>query len=164
VPAAIYQFERFILDDVQGMLLTAEGVEIPLRAKSFELLRLFLENAGRLLSREEIMRTMWRGIVVTDDSLTQCVGDLRRALKDDEAHLLRTVKKRGYMFAAEVKRTGPVKRHSGGTVVPEPAPIARSVIWQESKAGRALQGWAVAKVLTLGRHDDSPGWPRRGDR
>ena len=47
--AAIFQFEDFILDLMRGALIDPNGAEVPLRAKSFKLLRLFVTNAGRLL-------------------------------------------------------------------------------------------------------------------
>src|SRR4051812_15941575 len=149
MPDATYRFQGFVFDGPRGALLTTEGVELPLRAKSLELLLMFIKNAGRLLGRDEIMREIWRGLVVTDDSLTQCVCDIRRALGDDEARLLRPEKGGGFVLAGEVGRPARASLHSGGTAVPPPLSIGRSVVWQESKAGRALRSWAVARVMTL---------------
>ena len=148
MPDAIYRFDRFVLDLAKGALLTTDGTEVPLRAKSFALLRFFVENPGRLHSRTTLMEVIWPGVVVTDDSLTQCVGDIRCAL-GDAAHMLRTLTKRGYLFDAEVRReTARIFRRG--------RPIEEQSLWHESSnAGRALRGWAVAKVLTLGR-DDGP--------
>jgi DNA-binding winged helix-turn-helix (wHTH) protein len=148
MPDAIYRFDRFVLDLAKGALLTTDGTEVPLRAKSFALLRFFVENPGRLHSRTTLLEAIWPGVVVIDDSLTQCVGDIRRALRD-AGHMLRTVTKRGYVFNAEVRReTARIFRHG--------RPIEEQSLWHESSnAGRALRGWAVAKVLTLGR-DNGP--------
>jgi TolB-like protein len=104
-PAAlgsVYQFEGFVLDLVRGALLDANGVEVSLRAKSFELLRLFVNNAGRLLDRETINRAIWADVVVTDDAITQCVRDVRRALGDNDQSIIRTVPRRGYLLTVEV--------------------------------------------------------------
>jgi predicted ATPase/DNA-binding winged helix-turn-helix (wHTH) protein len=100
VPAA-YRFGRFALDLQRGVLL-ADDAERTLRAKSFALLRLFVENAGRLIDRDEIMRVVWPGVFVTDDSIAQCVRDVRRALGDDGQQFLRTLPRRGYRFIAPV--------------------------------------------------------------
>src|ERR1700677_5085231 len=101
-PVAIYRFAGFALDIRRGSLLTATGEERSLRRQSFELLRLLMENAGRLLDRDTINRAIWSDVVVTDDSMTQCVRDIRRAIGDDAQRILRTIPRRGYLLAAEV--------------------------------------------------------------
>ncbi len=98
----IYRFDRFTLDPVRGALLAAGGTEVALRPKAFTLLRQMVENAGRLINKDEIMATVWPDVIVTDDSVTQLVKEIRRALGDEEQRLLRTVPRRGFLFAAEV--------------------------------------------------------------
>src|SRR3954451_5839643 len=104
---AAYRFDRFTLDLARGALLAEDGSELPLRPKSSALLRLLVENAGRLLDRDAIMAAVWPDVFVTDDSITQCVRDIRRALGDEAGRLLRTVPRRGYVFEAEVSRADP---------------------------------------------------------
>ena len=99
---AAYCFEGFVLDLRRGSLLTAAGAALPLRRQSFEMLRLLVENAGRLLDRDTINRAIWADVAVTDDSMTQCVRDIRRAIGDDAQRILKTVPRRGYLFAADV--------------------------------------------------------------
>ena len=99
---AVYQFEGFVLDLVRGALRDPKGMEVPLRAKSFELLRLFVTNSGRLLDRETINQAIWSDVVVTDDAITQCVRDIRRVLGDEQQRILKTVQRRGYIFGALV--------------------------------------------------------------
>jgi DNA-binding winged helix-turn-helix (wHTH) protein len=101
-PCVGYRFGSFLLDVEQGMLLTADGKEIPLRPKSFALLRLLVENAGRLLSKEQIMESLWPSIFVTENNVTQCVHDIRGALGAEAHQTLRTRPRRGYFFAANV--------------------------------------------------------------
>src|SRR5665213_310162 len=96
-----YTFDRYVLDLQRGVLLVADA-ECALRPKSFALLRLFVENAGRLIDRDEIMQAIWPGIFVTDDSIAQCVSDIRRALGGKGQQFLRTVLRRGYRFTAPV--------------------------------------------------------------
>jgi predicted ATPase/DNA-binding winged helix-turn-helix (wHTH) protein len=96
-----YQFDDFTLDIRQGCLLKA-GVEVKLRPKVFEALQLFVEHPGRLISKQELMQTVWPDAFVTDDSLVQCVLELRRALDDSHQKLLKTVPRRGYVFTPEV--------------------------------------------------------------
>lgn len=92
------RFGRFILDLRRGALL-ADGSEQPLRSKSFALLWHLAGRPGQLVGRDEIMEAVWPGTYVTEDSITQCIRDIRRALAE-EAHLLRTLPRRGYVLAA----------------------------------------------------------------
>src|SRR3954467_3290949 len=108
-PCRAYRFDRFVLDLRRGALLALDGVELQLRPKSFTLLQLFVENAGRLLDRDTIMGAVWPDVFVTDDSITQCVGDIRRAFGDEAQRLLQTVPRRGYLFATEVSRIEPIR-------------------------------------------------------
>ncbi len=99
---AAYRFEGFVLDLMRGALLTTTGEEVPLRRQAFELLRLLVENAGRLLDRDTINQAVWPDVTVSDDSITQCVRDIRRALGDETQSILKTVPRRGYLVAAKV--------------------------------------------------------------
>lgn len=99
-----YLFAGFMLDLVAGRFF-AEGEEVSLRPKSFALLTFMVRNAGRVVSKDELMSVLWPDVTVTEDSLTQCVRDVRRALKDDRAAMLRTVPRRGYMLDIEVRST-----------------------------------------------------------
>src|ERR1700693_545408 len=103
--SAAYAFGRFTLHLDRGVLL-ADGAECALRPKSFALLRLFVENPGRLVNRDEIMETIWPGVFVTDDSIAQCVSDIRRALGDSDQRLLRTLPRRGFLFTPRPSRGG----------------------------------------------------------
>jgi DNA-binding winged helix-turn-helix (wHTH) protein/tetratricopeptide (TPR) repeat protein len=101
---ASYLFDGFRLDPVRGMLFDAEGTEVRLRPKPFALLRCLLDNPGRLFAREELLETLWPGVIVTDDALTQCISELRRALGDRAVAILRTVPRRGHTLASTVTR------------------------------------------------------------
>ena len=80
---AAYHFDRFTLDLGRGILLGDGGAEVPLRPKSFALLHLLVVNAGQLLSRDAILEALWPGLCVSDESITQCVHDIRCALGDE---------------------------------------------------------------------------------
>jgi len=99
---AIYRFDRFTLDLVRGMLLAEDGSELSLRPKSFTMLQHFVANAGRLVDRDELMQAVWPGVFVSDDSIAQCITEIRRALGGDGQRLLRTIPRRGYRLAVPV--------------------------------------------------------------
>ena len=92
-----YFFGQFVLDLERGCLVR-EGNEVKLRPKSYELLRYLVERHGRLFSKEELIHAVWPDSFVTDDSLVQCVVDIRRALDDESQRYIKTIPKRGYIF------------------------------------------------------------------
>ena len=90
-------FGRFVLDLERGSLHSG-SVEIPLRPKTWAVLRFLAENPDRLVSKDELLEAVWPGLIVTDDTLVQSISELRRALADGGARLIVTVPKRGYRF------------------------------------------------------------------
>jgi TolB-like protein/DNA-binding winged helix-turn-helix (wHTH) protein len=97
-PARV-RFGRYVLDHQRGCLFAGDR-EITLRPKTFEFLRYLAGNPGRLVSKDELLAAVWPNVVVTEDSLFQCVAELRRALQDHDQHLIKTVQRRGYRFEA----------------------------------------------------------------
>jgi TolB-like protein len=91
------RFRGFSLDAERGTL-TRDGNVVPLRRRSFELLSYLARHAGRVVPKSELMNAVWRDAVVTDDSLTQCVKDIRHALGESGRDTVRTVSRRGYLF------------------------------------------------------------------
>ena len=63
-----------------------------------------VENAGKLVTRDELMQAIWPGIFVSDESIAQCVMDVRRVLGDGEQLLLRTLPRRGYLLEGLISR------------------------------------------------------------
>ncbi|MBX9777465.1 MAG: winged helix-turn-helix domain-containing protein [Xanthobacteraceae bacterium] len=95
-------FDRYVLDLERGCLLAGDE-EVSLRPKTFEVLRYLVGNAGRLVSKGELIHAIWPTVTVTDDSLFQCIAELRRALQDNDQRLIRTVQRRGYRFEGAVQ-------------------------------------------------------------
>ena len=100
-------FDRYVLDLGRGCLLL-DGSEIALRPKTFAVLHYLIENAGRLVSKDELFAAVWPNLTVTDDALVQSIGELRRALGDDGPSLIRTVPRRGYRFESAVSVLAPI--------------------------------------------------------
>ncbi len=101
-PVTDYRFCGFALDPARGVLHRPDGAEIGLRPKTTDVLCHLARKAGQVVSRDELMEEVWPGVVVTDDSITQCIAEIRRALGEEGAQLVRTWPKRGYTLAAEV--------------------------------------------------------------
>jgi TolB-like protein/DNA-binding winged helix-turn-helix (wHTH) protein len=86
-----------VLEPARVLLRAPDGAETTLRPKTFELLALLLARPGELVTRSQILDALWPDLFVSDDSITQCVGELRRAL-GAEAARLKTLPKRGYLL------------------------------------------------------------------
>jgi DNA-binding winged helix-turn-helix (wHTH) protein len=99
-----YSFEDFTLDLDRGCLQRA-GQEVRLRPKSFEVLKYLVEHPGRLVSKNDLMHAVWSDAFVTDDSLVQCLIEVRRALGDESRRYIKTVPRRGYIFELQVSES-----------------------------------------------------------
>jgi len=93
------KFGRYVLDLHRGCLLL-DGREVTLRPKTFAVLHCLVTHPGQLMGKEELLEAVWPNLVVTDDTLVQSIGELRRALGDTGARLITTVPRRGYRFEA----------------------------------------------------------------
>lgn len=107
-----FHFEGCTLDLRRGSLLRGDR-DVELRPKSFELLRYLVKNAGRLVSKDELIARLWPNVTVTDESLTRCVSDVRIALDDHAQRMIKTVPRRGYMFAAAVSARATIAEPPG---------------------------------------------------
>ncbi len=96
------RFAGFEIDQRRSELRRADGEAIKLRPKTFDLLWLLAVNPRRILSKHELMAAVWPGVHVSDDSLFQCIRELRAALGDDKRQLIRAVSGRGYLLEADV--------------------------------------------------------------
>jgi DNA-binding winged helix-turn-helix (wHTH) protein/pimeloyl-ACP methyl ester carboxylesterase/class 3 adenylate cyclase len=100
----IYKFGKFSLDAVERVLF--DGTEtIALTPKAFDTLLLLIRNGGHVLSKEEIMETVWADSFVEENNLAQNISTLRKILGEgaDGAKFIETVSKRGYRFVAPVE-------------------------------------------------------------
>lgn len=101
----LYEFGEFRLDTKEKVLMRGEEA-VALTPKVFELLSVFVENSGRLLEKDEMMRKIWADSFVEESNLTFNVRQLRIALGDTVQNpaYIKTVPRRGYRFIAAVKQ------------------------------------------------------------
>lgn len=137
----VWCFDRFELDVDRGEFRSA-GECIALRPKSFALLCQLVAHPARLISKEELLDAVWPNVVVTDDSVTQCIGDLRSAMGDRAQLLIKTVPRRGYMLDAKVNRLAPVMQPVGSE--PE-APMSTA----QGRFGQRGHGRWVSAALAI---------------
>jgi len=100
----VYRFDDFLADP-ETWRLSRDGEEIHLEPVVLELLIYLIQNRERLVTRHELMDTVWGDTVISESALTKAVARLRKALDDDSAapRYLETVRTRGYRFVAEVE-------------------------------------------------------------
>src|SRR5262249_36839435 len=100
----IYEFGDFQLDLGRQALLR-DGEEVTLTPKVYSLLVIFVENPGRLLSKDELIKLLWEDSFVEEANLNVNVSALRRALgeKPNDDRYVVTVPRRGYRFVADVR-------------------------------------------------------------
>jgi TolB-like protein len=84
--------------DYPSACLRRAGLPLQLRPKSFDVLAYLSRNRGRLVSKAELIDHIWGDIAVTENSLVQCIKDIRQVLNGDSQFEIKTVPKRGYLF------------------------------------------------------------------
>ncbi len=139
MPGATYRFGRFTLDIPRGLLLGPDGA-VALRPKSFALLQLMARNPDRLLSHDEIASMVWPETTATDESIVQCVRDIRRVLGADANTLIRTLPRRGYVLVSAVPPEAIADRPMLEVQPVAPVP--------DNAAGRALAESLTEEVMT----------------
>jgi Tol biopolymer transport system component/DNA-binding winged helix-turn-helix (wHTH) protein len=115
-----YRFGDFTLDMEAGFL--RRGIEqVKLRPKPLEVLAYLVEHHGRVVTKHTLIKSIWPDAAITDNSLAQCLVEIRRALDDDSQQSIRTVARRGYVFTAPVTTTlVEFPRLSGEPALPVP--------------------------------------------
>src|SRR5215472_3913515 len=100
----VYEFGNFQLHSAQRILLR-DGRPVALTGKAFDTLLVLVQNKGRLLEKDELMKALWPGTFVEDGNLSQNIFILRRLLGDNHAttQFIKTIPRRGYMFVAPVR-------------------------------------------------------------
>jgi Tol biopolymer transport system component/DNA-binding winged helix-turn-helix (wHTH) protein len=150
----LYEFDRFTLDASERVLLR-EGKPVRLTPKEFETLLALVRGAGRVMSKEELLKEIWPDTFVGEATLAQNVFTLRKALGEPGAGgaFVETVPRRGYRFAVEVseRREGP-----GETVEGQDEAHAFAAARGEDES-RAVVGRADASAHeTDGQHFPPP--------
>ena len=139
------RFGDVVLDVDRGLLRDSKGAEVALRPKSLDLLLELARNPGRILSRDELFDAVWPDVTVTEDSIAQCVREVRRAIGDPEGRILRTIVKRGYCLDIEVQSDAR-RGHA-----PEPVRTSRP-----PRAGRRWSSCRSRAFPTIRRRNGSP--------
>ena len=150
----LFVFDRYRLDEQERQLLLGTQV-VPLPPKVFDLLAVLVQNAGRLLPKQDLLDRVWSGVAVEEGSLTRGISSLRRVLGStaDGHDYIQTVSKRGYRFISQVRETTDDELDGPRLGIPlPPSLLATAVvdfIGREAELGQMQDVWQHAKD---GRH------------
>lgn len=120
----VYQFGNFRLDTVERVIESG-GRPLSIAPKALDLLIVLIENRGRIVEKEDLIRKVWPDTFVEDNNLAFNISVLRKLFGESGAspHYIETVPKRGYRFVAEVVEFPGV----GGDLAGQPAPMNRAL-------------------------------------
>ncbi len=122
-----FLFGAFVLDEDRGALLK-DGVDIPLRPKSFKVLCHLVEHHGLLVTKEELLGAVWADVVVTEDSLTQCLIEIRKALGDVSRNMVRAAPRLPVRCSGHGSQAWRRSSGAGGARLPRQPPPTLSLV------------------------------------
>lgn len=144
----MFRFAGFELDQQRATLRGPNGEAIKLRPKTFDMLRLFAANPRRILSKQELMDTIWPNVRIGEDGLFQCIREIRAALADEQRQMVKLVSGRGYVFEVDVTTAQAPASLPTDTAEPGASPAVANL------AGARLQPfaahWPMALALVAG--------------
>src|SRR5499426_351750 len=147
MPSHSYEFGRFSLNTAERLLLRDEE-PVALTPKAFDILLTLVENSGRIVEKDDLMKRVWPNTFVEEGNLTQNVSLLRKALGENPSgpQFIETVPRRGYRFVADISEsfgdgqpvnsTAPAEKSAA-----DPAPLVAEPA-QEANQPR-LSFWAL---------------------
>lgn len=151
----LFEFGKFRCDPREHRLL-CEGEAVPLAPKCFDLLVIFLQSKGRLLTKDDLMRQLWPDSFVEEANLTVNISALRKALGETRGQrYIETVPKLGYRFAVPVTEHlaagTPAARTDQSIAVAAAPAIKPEIVQQETRRpeSRSRRWWPVAVLLVL---------------
>jgi Tol biopolymer transport system component/DNA-binding winged helix-turn-helix (wHTH) protein len=137
-----YLFGEFTVDREQKVLLR-NGSPLPLAPKVFDTLLILVDNRGKIVEKEELMRRLWPDTFVEESNLTFNIQQIRKSLGDDarRPRFIETVARRGYRFIAEVQENSRLPIVSKSEV--SSASLAPSLLT------RNRSYWSIAALTVL---------------
>ncbi|MGE0639952.1 MAG: winged helix-turn-helix domain-containing protein [Thermoanaerobaculia bacterium] len=150
-----YRFGAFRLDLLARRLHRGDE-EVALPPKAFELLQLLVRNAGRAMTRTELLDAIWRDTVVEEGSLSWNVSVLRKSLGDEAGEIVQTVRGYGYRFGLAVERE-PEREPAPPSPASGPAERDAERPAEESAPAAAVRDRTRDDLLAAAPREESPG-------
>lgn len=157
----VHAFPQFELDE-ERFELRRDGRPVRAEPRVLEVLAYLIRNGGRVVTKDELLETVWKKSFVSDSALTRCIMEARRAIGDQERSepLIRTVHGRGYRFEAEalpphVAEPAPLLAL---TPVPEPESVSVAELPLPQSGKRSLIVRRAATAIVLAASIAACGW------
>ena len=137
----LIEFEEYVIDRARWQL-SWRGEALPLNRKSFDLLLYLVDHRDRVVSKDELLATLWAGQFVEEGNLTQQIFLLRKALSrhDSGRKIIETVPGRGYRFTAPVEveqHPAPQEQIQQQIVLNSSESITRITLEEETEDGES---------------------------
>jgi DNA-binding winged helix-turn-helix (wHTH) protein/Tol biopolymer transport system component len=136
-----YEFAEFRLDETERRLMRGDKT-VPLTPKVCDTLLYLVQNAGRIIEKDEFLNALWPGTFVEEANLAVNVSTLRKALGEapDSNRYIETIPRRGYRFVAEVRRVDEQPREAR----------AANTTFSRESAAAASGAWVLEEPITDG--------------
>ena len=149
--AALFRFPPFEFDAAAGLVYRADE-ETLLPPKAAQVLQLLLESAGQLVSKDDLLETIWEDAYVTESSLTDAISLLRRVLGDDtrDPSYIQTLHRRGYRFIGTVEQRAATTAVADSWFTMPVQPWAPDAGAGGLEVGARLGGYEILGILGAG--------------
>lgn len=147
----MYRFGPFAVDPVEHALL-CDGKPVPITPRVFDTLLAFLRKPGRLLTKRDLIATVWHDAAVEEANLTVNVSTLRRLLGDG---FIETVPRRGYRFVMAVEEG---KQVEAPQAEPQISVHARELYARANQIADEPDRWETARDLYRACVEEAPGF------
>jgi DNA-binding winged helix-turn-helix (wHTH) protein len=136
-------FENFALD-TNRRELCRDAEAVPTQPQAFDLLANLVENRDRVVTKDDLVASIWGGRIVSESTLTSRINSLRRALGDSgkEQRLIRTASRKGIRFVGDVNVVHRPK--APASAVPAVSAVKSPALRQEVRFCRASDGTRIA--------------------
>jgi TolB-like protein len=162
------QLGSTVFDRSAQMLRDSAGAKIALRAQTLRVLECLVEANKAVVTKDHLVRQVWGSVAVTDDSLVQCIGEIRSAIGDSAHQMLQTEHRRGYrlVYSAPVSATQPLSTpaplaptlhtapNADGMVTPAIAVMAFTSIEGDERSERLAMAFAGDLITELAKYKD----------
>ncbi len=141
------------------MLQGSSGARIALRAQSARVLECLIEAKGALVTKEQLFKSVWPDVSVTDDSLVQCIREIRSAIGDVQHAVLQTEARRGYRLVVNGATSmpaalAPALPSADGLITPAIAVMAFTSMDGDERSERLAMTFAGDLITELARHKE----------
>jgi TolB-like protein/DNA-binding winged helix-turn-helix (wHTH) protein/Flp pilus assembly protein TadD len=127
--------------------LLKDGADIPLRPKTFAVLCCLVEHHGVLVTRQQLLDAVWPNAIISDETITQSLAEIRKALDDGSREMIRTVPRRGYLFDLPAGKLGQIEGPRGPA--PSDPPVGPAVPTGTRPGGMLIRGILVVLIVVV---------------